>query len=432
MPKKIKEVAPASLLEAYPQVGMDTLEDYEWRPITQHVSRDLQPLMQDRMQDIAVYLYDSNPIAHRIIELTKDFVVGDGFTFKANDPKVQKVLDDFWNDPVNNFEMKQDNKVKELSLFGEQIYPVFVNKHNGHVRLGYIDPTMIKKVKASKKNPEVLEQIILKQNAKGESKAYNVINFDDRKTSETNGKLVGEIFYFSINKVSSSLRGRSDLLCLSDWIDGYDQFLFARLERANILNAFVWDVELQGANEKTLEEFLKKQATPKSGSIRAHNEKVKWTAVTPKLEANDASNEARLFKMQILGGAGYPEHWFAEGSTTTRATALEMGLPTFKKLKNRQKFFKLMFTFMFNFVIDQAIIAGTLDEKVDKTFQVIPPELIIKEKDIYTWGIERVSNGLAKAQELGWVTKEEAAAIFLATVKSILGVKPEKKEEEND
>ena len=30
---------------------------------------------------------------------------------------------------------------------------------------------------------------------------------------------------------------------LADWLDGYDQFLFARLERAFLLNTFIQDIE---------------------------------------------------------------------------------------------------------------------------------------------------------------------------------------------
>ena len=303
--------------EDYPQVGVDSAEDFGWRSLSAAANRDLNPLTQKRMQEIAHYLYDSNPLAHRILEITKDFVVGDGFQFKARDEKVQEILDDFWYDPDNNWEVKQDTKVLELGLWGEQCYPVFVNKYNGHVKLGYLDPGLITKVRLDKNNPERIKEVIWQKRNK--SMKLEVINSDQRKRSETRGKLMGECFYFAINKVVWASRGRSELLAISDWCDGYDQFLFARLERAFYLNNFIWDVLCEGMDKNQITEFAKDLQPPKSGSVRVHNEKITWNVVSPKLEAADASAEAALFKNQILGGAGFPGHWFAEGDKTTRA-----------------------------------------------------------------------------------------------------------------
>ncbi len=424
--KKNKELKPAGsvknfnkkeLQETYPMVGGAGQEDYGWNILSKDVDRDLDPLMQSRMQDIAFYLYDANPLAHRIIEMTKDFIVGEGFTFKAEDPAVQEVLEKHWEDPINNWDVKQDDKAKDLGLYGEQFYPVFVNKHNGRVRLGYLDPTRIEKIIKDKKNPEILRTIILKKDKKGDIKKYKVIN------PNNNGKLEGEIFAFAINKVSNAVRGRSDLLCLADWIDGYDQFLFARLERANILNNYVWDVCLEGANDETIREWLKEQALPKPGSIRAHNEKVKWEAASPELEAADASKEANLFKMQILGGAGFPNLWFGEGGETIRAGSDEMSLPTLKHLQKRQMYFKFLLKYIFTFVIDKAIEAGgVLKEDVNTKFKIFAAPLVKKRSAQLGIAAGRVTDSLAQAQEKEWITKEEAALAYKTFMKDVIGI----------
>jgi len=421
--------------EEFPQVGAN-YNDYGWTNLTQDVSRDLQPIVQDRMQNIAFFLYDSNPLAHRTIEMTTDFVIGDGFTFTADDDEVSKVLDAHWNDPVNNWALKQTNKCRELSIFGEQFYPVFVNPYNGHVRLGYIDPGMVKSVKINKKNPEIKQTVVLKTSGldkKEKTSRLKVINPIEKKGSKDNGLYDGEIFVFDINKVVSTSRGRSDLLPLADWIDGYDQFLFARLERATILNNYVWDVLLEGADEPTINDWLQKQAMPQPGSIRAHNEKVKWEAVSPNLESSDASKEANLFKMQILGGAGFPNLWFGEGGEGIRAAAQEMSLPTMKHLRSRQKYFKYMITHIFDFVIDQAIIAGKLSRDVNRSFTVIVP-ILTKEKEM-TMGMAafRVTESIKIAKENGWIDDEQAKQSWQTFMKDIIGLDiksiPEKEKE---
>jgi hypothetical protein len=429
--KRAVEIA-RKITESYPMVGGST-EDYSWRSLTSDSNRDINQLTQRRMQDIAFYLYDSNPMAHRIVEIVRDFVVGDGFTYTANDKDVLTVIDDFWNDPDNNMDFEVDTNVLEMSIFGENCIPVWVNPANGAVKLGYIDPVQIVKIKKDPHNPKINKTLIWQRNNAKDPEIKQIINIDRNLKSPTYGKLVGDCFFFAINKVTNATRGRSDLLCLADWLDGYDQFLFARLERAFLLNSFIWDITAEGMDKEALEEFVKGLSMPKSGSIRAHNEKIKWETVSPNLESSDASQEARLFKNQILGGAGYPEHWFAEGSTTTRATALEMGLPTLKKLKSRQKWTKFQLMRIIDFVIDQAIIHGELKEGVDRGYKITPSPIISRDNKVADT-ISNLVDGLKKALDYEWVDQRKARAIF-GTVISQLGVdmeaKPSTEEDDN-
>jgi len=407
-------------------------DDIYWRPLTARVvDRDLLPVKHERMLEIAWYLYDRNPIAHRIIEMTKDFVIGEGLTYEAEDKRVKEVLDEFWNDPVNLWDLKQEQKIKELGIYGEQFYPVFVNPENGHVRMGYLDPSLVWKVVP---NPDNVEEIveIKTRGAEGlgvESRTYKTINIDNDPKSETYGLWIGECFNFAINKVSNALRGRSDLLALADWIDAYERFLFNRGERAHLLNSFLWDIELQGLNNEQIDEWIRNQKIPKPGSMRAHNEKVKWQAATPKLESADASNEARLFRNHILGGAGLPPHWFAGGEGITRATALEMGTPAFKMLKSRQKYFKYMVSHIFRFVIDQKVIHGVLPKDVNKKFTINLPRLVGKDVAEMATALVSVTTSLQVATEQEWISDDTASKVY-AFLLSQLGaeVSPAEKE----
>jgi len=409
------------LAEAYPMVGGSS-DDSLWRSLTTNQDRDLNLLTQRRMQDIAFYLYDSNPMAGRIIEIIEDFVIGDGFSYTAQDPDVKEVLDNFWEDPDNNLDEEMNVNVVELFLFGELCLPVWVNSADGAVKLGYIDPKTILKIKKDSNNTKINKTLIWRKPSGSIEREINIINVDKALRSETYGRLVGNCFYFTINKVSSATRGRSALLRLADWLDGYDQFLFARLERAFLLNNFIWDIECEGMDKGELEEFVKTIAIPRPGSIRAHNEKVKWKSETPKLESADASEEARLFKQQILGGSGYPEHWFGEGSTTTRATAKEMSAPVLKSLKSKQKKIKFMIKRIFNFVIDQAIIAGTLSKDVNRSFKIIPSPIV--SGDSSKGAAEAMSGligGLVQASDKKWISDKKAKIVLNAVI-SQLGV----------
>jgi hypothetical protein len=159
--------------------------------------RDLQPLEQQRMTEIALFLYDANPLAKRIIDLVNSFVTGDGFTFNAKHPTVLSVLKRLWEDPVNDWPMKQLDRFKMLSLCGEVLWPVAVRRTDGRVHMGYADP----------------------------------VNVDERPLALSYKKLTYcpepyGAFYFALNKPPNAIRGRSDLITVFDWLELYDQYAF--------------------------------------------------------------------------------------------------------------------------------------------------------------------------------------------------------------
>jgi hypothetical protein len=398
--------------EALPGGGGIDADEHLYRKLTGNADRDLSPLKQERMLQIAYHLYETNPLAHRIIEMTKDFIVGEGISYEARDEQVKAVLDGFWNDPVNLWDLKQHQKALELGLYGEQCYSVFVNEYDGRVRLGYIDPLQISEVVADSDNCEVIRKIKLKGTADEPGRVLSVVQVDEDPSSETYGYLVGECFFFKVNSVSNSTRGRSDLLCLADWLSGYDEFLFNRLDRAALINAFVWDITLKGLTQEEIERWLRNTPPPKPGSIRAHNENVEYKAVAPDLKAQDATNEAKLIKNHILGGAGFPEHWFAEGGDVNRATAAEMGEPTIKRLSARQRYFRYMLEYIFRFVIDQALIHRRLPAEADTGFSLVMPEISLKDMTALTTSLQRVTTALKVAQEQGWIGRRTAAQVF--------------------
>lgn len=389
-----------------------------FRRLSRLSAKDLSPLTHDRVLRIVFYLYETNPLAHRIVEMTKDFVIGDGITFSAADPRVSATLQRFWDDPVNLWSLKQHQKVLELGLYGEQYYPAFVNPANGHVRLGYVDPLDVQEVVTDPDNCEQAIGVILKADREGHSRRLRIIlaQEEEQLNARTRGARErfadGACFYFAINKVSNATRGRSDLLALIDWLDGYDQYLFNRIDRAALLLNFIWDVTLEGFTAEEIELWLKSNRAPKPGSVRAHNEKVRWQAVSPELRADDASAEARLLRNHIVGNAGFPEHWFGEGGDVNRATAAELGAPALRRLAARQHVVRHMMTFIFRYVVQEARRAGAIPAAATDTFQIILPDLSLNDVEVLSESLNRLTQSLEGAVRQGWLSQRSAAAIY--------------------
>lgn len=405
-------------------------EDIGWRNITGRDLKTFSPLEQKKMQKICYWLYDKNPLGHRIIERTKDFVIGDGMTFSCNDTAAMEVLQNHWDDPENAWEIEQADKIGELGLYGEQFYPAFVNTVSGHVKLGYVDPVLVTEVKTDPENAKK-KIAYTKETTGDEPKEYKIIHIDENTESKTYGYLVGESFFFSINTVANMPRGRSDLLTIADAIDAYETFLFNQAERSDLLTRIIYDLEVQGKSDDEIKDILKKFKLPRSNEAFAHNEKTKLNIKTPDLSGADVTDSAKLVFNHIMGGSGFAPHWFGFAEGIVRATALAMDLPTKKQLKSRQKVFKWMVAYIFRYQIHQAIIHNKLSEdKKDVPFQIHLPKIEEKDTVAVATALTSVTNSLSIGVEEGWITSDEAQKIYIYVLNQLgLELKPEKKEQ---
>jgi hypothetical protein len=260
------------------------------------------------------------------------------------------------------------------------------------------------------------------------NKVLNAVAPDLNAYGQTFGFNTGDCFYFKINGVTTASRGRSDLIALADYLDLYNQFLFNRGERAAFGNAWIWDVLLKGMNEDQIKKFLQSNPPPKPGSIRAHNENVEWQCVAPDMKAHDASYDARMIKNYVLGGAGFPEYFFAEGGETNLATAVEMAEPVVKHLTSRQGQVKAMLQAQFEFALDQAQMKRVLPSGVNREYDLFFPDISTKDLQKIGTVMVQAAQALMIAETQGWVQPEGAARAFCA-IASMLGAEIEPAEE---
>ena len=386
--------------------GMFDDDDYRYRRLSSDVDRSLPEYTQDRVIEIVYYLWKSNPLARRIIEVSVDYVVGDGLTIRAADPAVQGVIDAFTDDPVNAFYRKVRDKVRFLTLFGEQVYPVVVNPANGRVRLGYLDPALISSVVLDQDNAEIIDSVIVRS-AEGEGRRLAHV-----KVNDDTGLREGECFYWSINRPPNAQRGTSDLLACVDWLDALDQFYLSTIDRVQLQNMLVWDVEVQGADSKLLADYMSRVGGLKPGSIRAHNEKTSWKALTPEIDGRDIAEIGKMLKVWIGVATGLPPHWIGEAGDSNRATAAEMGIPVTRSLKSRQEEIRWMIRELIEFVIDQGITAGTLSADVDRTFDVMMSTISVVDADKVCGALQKLTATLGDAAAQGWIDSDKAGEVY--------------------
>jgi len=332
-------------------VGIDT-DEHLYRSLREK-ARDLPDITHDEAIEVCFKLYQQDPLGHRVTELTRDFVVGDGISWSARNPDVEAIVADFWNDSVNDLDQRTNDFSLELGLYGELVPEAFVSDVAGVVQLGYIDPGDIKRVTflddGDIRNPLVLDAVWIKRKGSGlKGKELKIIR--DRGK----GVLQGDVFYFRQNGLSNSTRGWPDLLHIADWLNGYDQLLWELLERARLSKTFIWDVMVKGGETELQRVKNENPRAPRSGSIRYHNEGVEWKAVAPTLGSFETEAEAEVLLEHIAAGAGVAKTWLSSADDVNRATAVEMNSPVVRRLQRRQNYFLGCLRTMVRYALERA------------------------------------------------------------------------------
>jgi len=414
--------APAEPARVAEAAGASSEDEEGWTRLSASgataAGRDLTPMSQDRMQRLAEYLWQSNLLANRLIEIPLAYLLAEGVRLECGDEDHQAVLDTWWNDPINDWDEKLYPRARSLGLHGELCFTVHVNEISGFVRLGYLAPQRIGQVVTDPDNPEQPIGVITKRDAKGRYERYRVVVLGEdeqlftRRTVEIRaGFADGEVFLFQVNLLSGGSRGRSDLLAQMDWIDAYDEFLFGELDRARYLRAFVWDLNVKNATPEAIIERSKTFHPPAPNSVYVHNDGEELAAKAPELQATDSSEAARLFRNHVLAGATVPEHWFGGGGDVNRAAAAEMGDPTFKLFTARQTVLKHMLEKLGRYVLMKQPDAkpdwGKPEWKVTARF----PELVSADVTKFASAMREVTSAALMLVDRGLLSEERALSL---------------------
>ena len=391
-----------------------------YRPMTGQAGqrRTLLPIDVDRMLDVAYWAWDHSAMIRGLALIDKAFLFGEPITVTSDEGALSDLLTEFWK--RNKVAQRFPDKIMWLSLLGMQCWPARVNKFNGEVNLTYVDPQNIKDIHVLPADVETVSQIELKGVMGRSGQKMAAIRKDRNFRSKTNGRLVGDCFFWAINHPPNDPWGRSDFLTLFDWVDGLERYGYNFLERAEFMLNFVWDVLLKGMDENEITQWLRDNPAPEPGSVRAHNEHVEWKAVAPDLKAPDASKGFEMGKSFIMGAARRPDSWFGSGGKAYQTEAEQFGQVPIKDLDERQQYYKFILEEICEFVVDQAVIAGRItEEKAAAGFTVNTPEISKKDFSKLISAVPQFATALSIAEGQGWVRKEDAIELFSLVVSQL-------------
>lgn len=413
-------------------------DDRLFQQIDQVAPIDLAPAQLQAGQRFSMRAYRVNTRAKRCIELMKDFSIGTGVKFEAEDPKVQELLDEHWW--INRWEKNLVPRFRAWSIFGEQLWPAFVRPEDGIVTISSISPFRILQVLRNRENAE--ELVGVKTAKRGGVHGPSIgshIGTDEKQDFRfweiirlgRDGKYTGNAFYFPLNMVSGATRGLPDLLASLDWLEGLDSFAFSFLERVNMAYNVVFDLEVKGGRGKEITKQVNRLVKDlKSGTVYGHNENINLSVKTPNVASMDANAAVSILLKQIQSGTGFAGMFYGDSEDLTRASAAELSLPVSKMIEGRQKETEMMLSEIFDFQIQKTLeikngrLAGVTNFKYRFTF----PKVLLRDTKTQASALNTAADALQKAMESGWITKDQASQVFVSILEGITPF-PETKQE---
>lgn len=281
-------------------------------------------------QEQALEAWRANPLAFRIVALTTDYVVGGGLAVHSSLPWVETLLTQFWSHRLNRIPMRLYRWCDELTRAGELFLVLSTNPADG---LSYVREVPAMRIDRLETAPDDLER--------------------ELRYHELTGDLAGRwwpgpaaaealegpqlMLHYAINRPVGGLRGQSDLAPILPWLKRYKEWLEDRVRINRYKGAFLWQVTVKNAGPGVLERKRAQYMRPPApGSVLVTDELEEWKAVQPAIEAGDAWLDGRAMRLMVAAGAGIPLHFLAEGESANRATAREMGGPTYRHYAHRR------------------------------------------------------------------------------------------------
>lgn len=381
-------------------------EDRGWRSLISGGMRELTwAQIIENLNNVTDY-YRTNPLAFRLVQLQVDHVLGDGVQLKSDDPLVQSELDLWWHHPLNAMMVRQFDLLTALSMDGEIFVTVHQNPYDltSYVRL--VPASLIDRIET---NPDDLQDELRYHQTAQPMTPDTLMRMPSALQAEGRWWDKGDMFHFAINRPAGVVRGQSDLMPLLPWLRRYRDWLTDRVRLNKYRSAFMWHVQLTGADRRAL---LQRQAElavpPTPGTVIVSNEKETWTAVLPAIQAADAQADGLAIRLMLAAGAGVPLFWLAEAEHTARGTAGEMAEPTYRHLRQRQLFFGYVLRTL---AVNALQRRGMPDVELADVVAEFPE---MDTADALTIGqtMGQLTGAINDGVANGWLTKEDAARVF--------------------
>lgn len=393
------------LIEARVQEAVKVVDDAWWRLVNAPpAATELSWLQRQEDLEAALKAWREHPLARRIVSLTTDYVLGDGLSVSSTIPEVDEWARRFWTHPQNRLDSRLYSWVDELTRAGELFIVLSRNPADG---MSYVRLVPACRIDQIETDPDDLERE-RRYHEMGSSRFLEEGRWwSAAETADFQAPQV--MFHAVINRPPGALRGEGDLTPILPWLGHYAAWLEDRVRVNRLKSSFVWQVTLRGAVPAVIAQKRAEYSRPPSpGSVIISNEGERWEAVQPHIDAQDAQADGKAMRLLVAAGAGVPLHFLSEGESATRATAAEMGDPTFRHYRRRQMEVCRMVERLVELAYQRAVAIGKARFYERLELRVSAPEIVRDDNESLSRSARQMVEALARMRELGWVDARRA------------------------
>jgi hypothetical protein len=320
--------------------------------------------------------------------------------------RVQKFVNEFW--ALNGMTEREHDWCDELTRAGELFLVLRTDPVSGASFVRSIPSVWIDQIET---DPDDYERELRYHEMTRSLQAEGLAGRWWPSASEGNVDAEQVMLHFAINRPVGCVRGESDLGPILAWLRRYRDWLENRVRLNKYKTAFLWDVTVTGRPgqaEALRKKRFRYKAAPEPGSIIVHDDAEKWDAVSPKIEAWDAEADGLALRLMIAAGAGVPLHFLAEGSSATRATAAEMGDPTYRHYLARQEAFGAMLVQLITVAVRRANARGRGWPYADLKLVCKYPDITKHDNLQLAQAASQIARALESWARMGLIDKETA------------------------
>lgn len=445
------------------------LEDANWMRLMFEGEHEFTREGLRKLTDLATVMYIKNPLIRRGVMVKALYIWAQGVNVKYKKPELNKVLQDFWDDPKNQVELTgheaQMLKQVDYEVVSNIFFVFFTRPSDGRVRVRTLpfdeisdilcDPDDAKSPRYYKRrwtekklNEATGRYITTKREA-----YYPDWNYTPKvrppKIGNVHVMWDAPVYHIKTGGMSGWKFGASRVYAAIDWARAYKEFLedVASLMRA--YSRFAWKRTTKGGKKAIAAERAKMASTLATGGSNAETNPPPVTGAMAFLgEGTDlqpmqvrgaaiSPDDGRRLLLMVAAAFGYPETMFGDVSVGTFATAKTMDRPTELAMKEGQTTWTDIFRNIIGYVTLQAMKAddstikllgnvvrtedeGMVEEKIEWNDPLhamldidFPPVL---EKDVQA-AVQAIVTALTlNGQQLTLLNEEMATRLILKAI----------------
>lgn len=383
---------------------------------------------REKLEDLgdALEAWRKNFLVRQIVRLTTAYVVGDGISLSSKNSTVELFLREFWDHEENKMSERLEELCNELTRAGELFPILFTNKIDGMSQFRATPAAQIERVETAKEDyeketgyQEIVPGQLERKHWKSRRTAKAFVLREDKRQRRPEPMML----HYAVNKPIGATRGEGDLGPILPWGRRYTEWLKDRVEFNRLRNELAAvDIEIDDDSKVEAKRDYYKAHPPTKAAITVHGKGEKITYPYANIQGYDVEPDGKALRLAFAAGANVPLHFLAEGSSATRSTAEEMGDPTHRHYRMRQKAFA-------GFLVDVCVQAWRRHEQVNgleslptKALEIEArcPDVSRADNKALADAAKAIVEAFAQMKVQGWITDEIAVRLAFKFAGEIL------------